>query len=123
MPTPDDAKARLAYERGRKEADIAAHTREQDDHLKRINGSIDRTGTALGELSDHVETLEGKVDGIIAEQARRDTVNAALAQAGKRQVAKRLSRIQVTGLIFMALVAACSLSVAILQAINAAGHH
>jgi septal ring factor EnvC (AmiA/AmiB activator) len=127
MPTPEDAKARLSqledksYERGKKEADIAAHTREQDDHLGHIDQSIGASAKALGRLADGVEVLETKVDAVIAEQARRDAVNAELVKAVATRAAKKLSRIQLLGMVLLPLIAMGSLAVAILQAL--AAHH
>lgn len=46
------------YERGKREAEIAAHTKEQDQHLSRINGSIDHFATAMGAVEERMLTLE-----------------------------------------------------------------
>ena len=112
------------YARGRKEADIAAHTREQDKHLAAINGSIADSAKALHGVQEHIETLEDKIDGLIAEQGRRVLVNSELvkaeanrATAAARLAAKKLTRIQISGLIVGVLIAAGSLAFAIVEAL------
>lgn len=57
---------RLAYERGQKDADVAAQLRELKSHAKIVNGSIERMGTSLQGVDD-------RVDGLTVEIAKMKT--------------------------------------------------
>lgn len=46
------------YERGKREALAEAHTRDQDAHLKRINGSIETFNQLLAQLAARMAALE-----------------------------------------------------------------
>ena len=81
----DDAALRNAEAQGRERQRIADHTQEQDDHLDRINGSIEKSAVAIESLTAHLEAVE---EARHAEML----VAAALADAFKKQAEGGLTK-------------------------------
>jgi hypothetical protein len=96
----EDRATKLAYEKGRRDMEVDNRLNGHDEHLRAINGSIERGARAT-------ERVESKVDAL-AEQVRTEgAVGKALAAqataAIERQVSTRDFRIGVAMVIAMLL--------------------
>lgn len=70
----------LAYQQGRRDADVDARLLSHDRHLNRLDGWVERQTNKAEELGrsidDTRESLEDKIDQVIAAQHARDAVEA-----------------------------------------------
>jgi hypothetical protein len=100
-----------AYTQGRRDADVDQWLQAHERRFKAINGSIEKTGTALTDLTEEVRQIK-------SDLKERDSVNEALVAAAAGQGATKLTRWQVAGIIVMGVMASGSLLVSIIQALG-----
>lgn len=109
---------RVAYARGKAAAELEATLKglragwtQHETRLTQINGSIEKSGRESAQLREEVQKIG-------TEQRRRDAVNEALIAAGVASGAKKLARWQQMGIAVMALLAAGTLILALVQSLG-----
>ena len=79
-PLPHKRLEELAYQQGRRDADVDSRLLSHEKRLNAINGSIERHSQNAAKLERTVErtreALEAKIDSLIAGQAARSAVEA-----------------------------------------------
>lgn len=74
----------LAYQQGRRDADVDTRLLSHEKRLNAINGSIERHAQNAAKLAASLErtreSLESKIDSLIASQATHAALDAQLAQ-------------------------------------------
>jgi phage shock protein A len=84
-PTPENDRQRvirrdnLAYEAGKREAQVDGTLEAHERRLNAINGSIDKTGRSVTDLATSVDSLSDKLDQVTNGLNMRDAVQRALS--------------------------------------------
>jgi len=78
----------LAYQQGRRDADVDARLLSHDRAIMRINGSIEKHAVNAGQLSEEIKKLGRKIDELAADRAADEAV-AADREEQSRRVANR----------------------------------
>jgi hypothetical protein len=86
----------LSYQQGRRDADVDMRLLSHERRLNRINGSIEKHAESVDELrhtmDGRCDSIEEKIDEVIAAQHARDAVEADREQQGERAAQRIFSR-------------------------------
>lgn len=86
-----DRAAKLAYETGRREAQVDARLGSHEARLNAVNGSIERNARNTEALRESVDALGDKVDGIKAALETRAALEADRVKQVKEANEKQIS--------------------------------